>query len=224
MSAPSAKAWMDRLAHDLRGPLSPMQTAVYLLRDPGLGDDQRDELFAVLERQIQRLGGMIDEFSDLGRAEQGRLMVRSEAIDLELLVMDTIARLREVPPHVEFAPGAETLRIAGDMQRVAQLFHALLGLQLSRSHPVAVRARIEGHGARMRMACAVHCRDASDTLIASLLTSPHPDPPDDALGLGLVIAAAIATAHGGSLHGRASGGDTLELMLDLPALPDAGQE
>src|SRR5690606_38079015 len=89
VSAPVARTWMDRVAHDLRGPLAPMQTAVYLLREPGIADAQRDELLAVLERQIQRLGGMIDEFSDLGRAGTGQLLVRREAIDVELLVSDT---------------------------------------------------------------------------------------------------------------------------------------
>lgn len=219
MSAPSAKAWMDRLAHDLRGPLSPMQTAVYLLRDPTLGGEQRDELLAVLDRQIQRLGGMINECSDLGRAEQGRLVARREAIDVELLVLDTIARLRDTPPSVEFADDARSVRIDGDVQRVAQLFHALLGLHLTRSNPVPVHARIDRRGDHLRMVCTVHCRDASDALIALLLTSPHPDPPDDALGLGLVIAGAIADAHGGTLRGRASGDDTLELVLELPASP-----
>jgi signal transduction histidine kinase len=216
MSPPLAKSWMERLAHDLRGPLSPMQTAVYLLRDQELGREQRDELLSVLERQIQRLGGMINEFSDLGRADQGRLVSRREAIDLELLVLDTVARVGEPPPEVLFAPGTEALRIHGDVQRMAQLFHALLGLQLSRSHPVPVRACIDREGDRLRMACTVHCRDASDALIASLLAAPHPDPPDDALGLGLVIAHAIAEAHGGSLCGRARGDDTLELVLSLP--------
>ena len=216
MSAPLAKPWMERLAHDLRGPLSPMQTAVYLLRDPGLGEEQRDELLAVLERQIQRLGGMINEFSDLGRADQGRLVSRREAIDLELLVLDTVAGLREPPPQVEFGPGTGAMRIHGDVQRIAQLFHALLGLQLSRSNPVPVRASIDRDGDQLRMACTVHCRDASDALIASLLAAPHPDPPDDALGLGLVIATAIAEAHGGRLSGRARGDDTLELVLQLP--------
>src|SRR5690606_32218641 len=57
----------------------------------------------------------------------------------------------------------------------------------------------------------------SDALIAALLNSPHPDPPDDALGLGLMIAVAIAEAHGGSLQGRAGAGDTVELVLELPA-------
>jgi signal transduction histidine kinase len=217
MNMPLAKSWMERLAHDLRGPLSPMQTAVYLLRDPGLGAEQRDELLAVIERQIQRLGGMINEFSDLGRADQGRLLARRDAIDLELLVLDTVARLQEAPPRVEFAPGTQALRIDGDVQRIAQLFHVLLGLQLSRSRPMPVTARIDHDGTHMTMVCAVHCRDASDALIAALLASPHPDPPDDALGLGLVIAAAIAEAHGGSLRGRASGDETLELVLQLPA-------
>lgn len=217
MSAPQAKAWIDRLAHDLRGPLAPMQTALYLLRDPQVCDGQRDELLAVLERQIRRLGGMIDQFSDLAWAEKGRLVTRRETIDVELLVANTVARLQARPPHVDFAPGMQGMDIEGDVLRIAQLFHALLGLQLSRSHPVPVRARLELAGERLRMTCAVHCRDASDALIAALLTSPHPDPPDDALGLDLVIAAAIAEAHGGSLRGRASAHDTLELLLELPS-------
>lgn len=218
MSAPQVKAWMARLAHDLRGPLAPMQTAVYLLRDSQVSDDQRDELLAVMERQVQRLSGMIDEFSDLGRAAEGRLVARREAIDVELLVADTVARLSAQAPQADFGAGAREAQLEGDVLRVAQLFHALLGLQLSRSHPLPVQARLERIGNRVIMTCSVHCHDASDALIAALLTAPHPDPPDDALGLGLVIAVAIAEAHGGSLRGRARGDDALELVLELPTI------
>ena len=66
------------------------------------------------------------------------------------------------------------------------------------------------------MACAVPCRDATDDLGEALLRAPHPDPPDDALGFGLLIAEAIADAHGGQLRGRASAPDTLEFLLELP--------
>jgi len=221
MSAPIARTWMDRVAHDLRGPLAPMQTAVYLLRDPRIADGQRDELLAVLERQIQRLGGMIEEFSDLGRAGTGQLLVRRESIDVELLVSDTASRLQARAPQVSWGPGVQGLEIEGDVLRIAQLFHTLLGMQLSRGQPEPVEARLELAGRRLRMTCALHCSGVSDALIASLLTSPHPDPPDDALGLGLMIAAAIAQAHGGSLQGRAGAGDRVELVLELPAGRDA---
>ena len=208
---------MDRVAHDLRGPLAPMQTAVYLLRDADIGQAQRDELLAVLERQIQRLGGMIDEFSDLGRAGTGQFLGRRETIDVELLVSDTASRLHTRAPQVSWGPGVRGLEIEGDVLRIAQLFHTLLGMQLSRGQPEPVQARLEFVDGRLRMTCALECSGVSDALIAALLSSPHPDPPDDALGLGLMIAVAIAEAHDGSLHGRAGAGDTVELVLELPA-------
>nr|WP_273544233.1 histidine kinase dimerization/phospho-acceptor domain-containing protein [Luteimonas saliphila] len=211
---------MDRVAHDLRGPLAPMQTAVYLLREPGLGDAQRHELLAVLERQIQRLGGMIDEFGDLGRAQMDRLVGRREAIDIESLVADITERLGARPPQVSLAPEVRGFAIEGDALRIAQLFHALLGVRLARGAVAPVRARLELAGGCLRLTCTAYCSGATNALVGALLTSPHPDPPDDSLGLGLVLAAAIARAHGGRMHGRASASDTAELVLELP--PDGG--
>src|SRR5690606_6135892 len=174
VSAPIARTWMDRVAHDLRGPLAPMQTAVYLLRDADIGEAQRDELLAVLERQIQRLGGMIDEFSDLGRAGTGQFLARRETIDVELLVSDTASRLQARAPRVSWGSGAQGLQIEGDVLRIAQLFHTLLGMQLSRGQPEPVQARLEFVDGRLRMTCALECSGVSDALIAALLSSPHP--------------------------------------------------
>ena len=52
-----------------------------------------------------------------------------------------------------------------------------------------------------------------------LLDDPHPEPGDDGLGLQLMIARAIAAAHGGHLTARSRGGDVIELDLQLPARP-----
>jgi len=208
---------MDRLAHDLRGPLAPMQTAVYLLRDGRTSDAQRGELLAMIERQVQRLSGMIDELSDFGRVQKGRLVGRVEAIDVELLVADVVTRLQSVPPEVSFGPGARGVQIEGDILRIGQLMRVLLGLQFSPRHPAPVRALLERTETGVRMTCAVQFHDADDQLIESLFRLPQPEPPDDTLGLGLMIAAAIAQAHGGHLAGRASAADTAELVLELPA-------
>jgi signal transduction histidine kinase len=212
----SPRTWMDRLAHDLRGPLSPMLTAVYLLRDGQTTPEQRAELLQVMERQIQRLGGMIDEVSDLGRAEKGRLVARREPVDLELLVADVVARMHAEPPDVTVSPALQGVELEGDVVRMGQLFRTLLGLRLSRAEPRPVRARLEPSATGVRMACVLDYADVSDAEVEALLEAPQPDPPDDALGLGLMIARAIAEAHGGTLRGRAGAGATIELLLELP--------
>ncbi|MGI8560410.1 MAG: sensor histidine kinase [Luteimonas sp.] len=221
MTTPRAASWMDRLAHDLRGPLSPMQTAVYLLRDELVVGSERAELLAVMERQLRRLGGMIDEVSDLGRAEKGRLVARREPLDLELLIADITARLHARPPEITFAPDVQTVELNGDVLRLGQLFRVLLGLQLTRGVPAAVQAHIAWAApGRLRMVCVVPCHDATDALAHALLAMPQTDPPDEGLGLGVMIACAIAEAHGGHLEAQA-GNHAVELVLELPARPSA---
>ena len=181
------KTWLERLAHDLRGPLSPVQTAVFLLRDERTGAEDRAELLDVIDRQTKRLGRMIDEVSDFVRADKGRLLVRQEAVDLDLLLEDIGPRLRDLPPEITFDPDARNLVLHGDVVRLGQLMRAVLGFQVSQADAGTPRATVR------RL--------------------------DDGLGLQLMIARAIATAHGGHLTARARGGDVIELDLQLPARP-----
>lgn len=212
-------AWLDRLAHDLRGPLSPLQAAAELLRDPGTGEADRQRLLDVLDEQVRRLDTMVGEFSDLLAADRGQLLLAREPVEVAAVLADAVAAMPRPRPAVAFAPGSEGLHIDGDPRRIAQLFAALLGLLVTPGCNARAEARVEREGSRMRMACTVPCRDATDVLAASLLAAPHPDPPDGALGLGLMVAAAIARAHGGLIQGRAHGSDALEFVLELPALP-----
>lgn len=208
---------MDRIAHDLRDPLGPMQTAVYLLRDPALDSAERDGMLSVLERQVHRLAGMIDELGDLARAQGDRLLDRREAIDIEMLLADTVARLGERAPRVELDDACHGSTLHGDTHRIAQLFRTVLDPRFPRGSDARVHARFECSGDRLRMVCRVPCHAPSDALAASLLSAPHPDPADDALGLALVIASAIARAHGGDLRGRAGAdGTSVEFLLELP--------
>ena len=213
------QAWLDRLAHDLRGPLSPLQAAAELLRDPDAGNADRERLLDVVDDQVRRLETMVDEFSDLLAADRGQLVLAREPVDVAALARATVAGLPPPQPVVAFAPGSEALQVEGDPRRIGQLFATLLGGLVPPGCNAPAEASIGRSGGRMRLACTVPCRDATDLLAASLLAAPHPDPPDGALGLGLVVAAAIARAHGGGLQGRAPGRDSLEFVLELPALP-----
>ena len=46
----SSPSWMSKWAHDLRGPLAPIQSALFLLRHGGNDVNERDELFELIDR------------------------------------------------------------------------------------------------------------------------------------------------------------------------------
>ena len=214
------KTWLERLAHDLRGPLSPVQTAVFLLRDERTGAEDRTELLDVIDRQTRRLGRMIDEISDFVRADKGRLLVRQEEVDLDLLLEDIGPRLREMPPEITFEPDAHGLVLHGDVVRLGQLMRAVLGFQVSQADAATPRATVRRlEGGRVQLLRDVACRGDAAQMAERLLDDPHPEPGDDGLGLQLMIAQAIASAHGGHLAARARSDDVIELDLQLPAHP-----
>jgi signal transduction histidine kinase len=82
--------WWTRLGHDLRGPLGPMRMAVQLLRSGLAEEAERQEALQVLDRQIDRLLGEIDDVADLMRLRNGALALRPSDGDLNL-VLDPIA-------------------------------------------------------------------------------------------------------------------------------------
>ncbi|MEG3192982.1 sensor histidine kinase [Lysobacter sp. D1-1-M9] len=216
MSRPRT-AWMNRLAHDLRGPLSPMQTAVFLLRDDRVEPPERTELLDIVDRQTRRLGGMIDEIGDWVRAEQGRLISRREDIEVAMLLDEIAPRLGGAAPQVRFAPGTEASQLNGDALRLGQLLRTVLGFRFKRGEQAPAQVEVEPGGLgrvrlRRRLDCPYQARDQAGIL----LEEPLPEPLDEGLGLGLLVARAIAEAHDGQLRAHAPDGDTIELILELP--------
>ena len=81
MSAQRDTLWLERLAHDLRGPLSPIKSAVFLLRRPDVGAVERGELLDMVDRQSDRLLDMVAELSAWVRCQQGAIVKRRDRIE-----------------------------------------------------------------------------------------------------------------------------------------------
>lgn len=217
--SPERSAWMDRLAHDLRGPLSPLSTAAKLLRDPNLADGDRRELLDVVDRQCARLGRMIDEVSDWMRAEKGRLIVRQEPHELQVLLANVSMGLSAPMPRLHTAPEAEAAVVMGDSLRLGQLLRIMLTQQFDRpGSPAELHISVPSPD-RVRLSRLIPFSNAADLDCEQLLLHPWPEPGDGGLGLSLPIARAIAEAHGGRLVCRVATKDGIELSLELPTLP-----
>jgi signal transduction histidine kinase len=207
--------WLNRLAHDLRGPLMPLQTASYLLRSGHLEPERQQELFALVERQTQRLVRMIDELDDWSRASQHMLLGMREACEPALLLDNAIGGARfgsnDTPPAIVDDTG-ET-RVDGDPSRLTQLLRTLLEYA-ARSRPVQVRMQVADARVQIDVIDAGATPDSAQ--LATLLHEPMPEPYDEGLGLRLLVARAIAEAHDGTLQADAAPGGGLRLRCELP--------
>ncbi|UHQ20752.1 HAMP domain-containing histidine kinase [Lysobacter sp. KIS68-7] len=189
--------WFDRLAHDLRGPLTSLQTAAYLLRtDPGGANSK--ELADIVVRQSQRMARMIEELDDWGRAQQKRLVDRSERLELEVALDMAIASQHAYAIDPQYDADARGLFVQGDATRLTQLFRTLL-LHVAGRDAASACVKVSRHDGRAHVAFCDRGPALDATVRERLLQVPQVPPPDDGLGLRLLIAKAIAEGHGGTL-------------------------
>jgi signal transduction histidine kinase len=219
----SDEAWLDRLAHDLRGPLTPLQTATYLLRNDNVDPAQQRELFALIDRQTRIMAGMIDEISDWSRLDRGVDITHRQPCDVGMLLDDALGGLPVSPsPPPQINDAAGSARVDGDPRRLVQMLCTLMAYAMSRDPSAApvLETRVEGDRVWIELIDRGPTLDANE--LATLFAEPMPEPYDGGLGLKLLIAQAIARAHGGLLRAEARNAGGLRLSCELPCLMAAG--
>ncbi len=65
------------IAHEIRNPLASVTGAVQLLKESSDGGDQPDELFQIIEDELERLGGTIQDFLSFAKDEQDSATVEN---------------------------------------------------------------------------------------------------------------------------------------------------
>ena len=186
-------AWLDRLAHDLRGPLAPLQTASYLLQREDLDDGRRKELLLMVERQVRRLGAMLEELGDWVRVGRGRLLGQREPCEPALLLDYALVGAGFGGTPVD--DDGSIAVVAGDAQRLTQLLRTLL--DFARAHAATPAIRLRSDAGQVTIHLALPGIEPSSP--SALVEEPQGEPYDEGLGLRLLLAREIARAHGGEL-------------------------
>lgn len=221
MSAgPAKSAGLARIVHDLRGPLMPLRTAAWLLRNE-LGESQRArELADIVDRQSTRLARMLDELSDWGRSNDGRMQLDRRPVDAVLAIDMAIGGIPDCRVEPRFAGASAAARLHADQHLLDQLLRTLIehGLHRPAPQPPEIEAWLDAGQFHVRV------RDHGVPLDAAareaLLSQPQFAPFDDGLGLRLLLACRIAEAHGGRLViDDDAGPEGLALVCSLPIAP-----
>jgi CheY-like chemotaxis protein len=221
------------LGHELRNPLSPIVTALQLMRMRGDTGTAREQ--AIIQRQVDHLVGLIDDLLDVSRVTRGKIELKRGIHDMSGVLAKAVEQaslLLEQRSHrfeADIEPG---LVCDCDAVRIAQVVANLL----------TNAARYTEVGGQIRLRCwrkddgtvAVSVRDNGNGIAADMLPKVFElffqgergvDRAEGGLGIGLALVKSLVELHGGRVEARSAGkGCGSEFLVYLPSRARAAAE
>jgi signal transduction histidine kinase len=213
------------LGHELRNPLSPIVTALELMR---LKNSAADPERAVIERQVAHLSRLVDDLLDVSRITGGkvqlqpRLMEIAEAVDAAIEMTSPLYVARHQVLTVD-VPSSQ-LTVNADPTRLAQVISNLLSnaSKFSSDHDtISISASADAGQVVLRVADR-GAGIAPDVLprVFDLFVQEHQDLDRrrGGLGLGLTIVRNLVKLHHGTIAADSEGigkGTTFTIRLPL---------
>ncbi|WP_040982646.1 sensor histidine kinase [Oceanobacillus jeddahense] len=84
------KQEITNLSHDLRTPLTSIKGFSELMADPSLSDAEKKEFLAIIQKKIDRLTMMVDQFYELSQIESSDQKISIQQVSLNQLAVDTM--------------------------------------------------------------------------------------------------------------------------------------
>jgi PAS domain S-box-containing protein len=217
--------FLAMLGHELRNPLSPIVTALQLMRVRGEPAMERER--AIIQRQVDHLVRLVDDLLDVSRVTRGMIELQVEHVELQQPLSKAVemaSPLLDQRRHrfeIDIEPG---LWWEGDPMRLAQVVSNLLTNAARYTEPgghVALRAWRDAEGW-----LAISVKDNGSGMPPEMLLRVFDlfvqgrrgvERSQGGLGIGLALVKNIVELHGGSVEAFSEGpGTGSEFVVRLP--------
>ncbi len=217
--------FLAMLGHELRNPLSPIVTALHLMKLRGSGELERER--ALIERQVSHLLRLVEDLLDVSRITRGKLQLERRTVELAEVIaqaIETVGPLVAQRSHrLVVDVRGDGLVVEGDPVRLAQVMTNLLS---NAAKYTPSEGRIEVRATIDRDDAVVTIRDNGLGIAPELLATVFDlfvqgprahDRAEGGLGLGLAIVNSLVQLHGGSVSVVSEGiGKGAEFRVRLP--------
>ena len=229
--------FLSIVSHELKTPLTPLKAIAQLIRsrirraraagvEPDL--DALEKNLATIERQVDRMNGLVNDLLEVSRAGRGTFALSREPFDLAPIVHDVVQRYIEATAdegrHAFRVDAPASLPVLADQARVEQLLWNVIGNAVKyspRGGTVRVRLGREGEYAAIEVADQGIGISGQD--IPRLGREPFQRGEGKAasfsgMGIGLYLSRLVAEGHGGAIAISSDGvdrGTTVTARLPL---------
>ena len=222
--------FMAMLSHELRNPLSPILSALGILRQIRTNDPVIQQASAIVERQVRHMVRLVDDLLDVSRITKGKLRLETKLLELRAVAnraAESVRPLLDARRH-EFSLllPTEPLWTEGDPVRLEQVFvnlltnaakytdtGGLIHMTVGREGNDAV-VRVIDNGAGIPADKLAHIFDLFTQVDGSLSRSCG------GLGIGLALVRVLVEMHGGRVTATSAGlGGGSQFAVKLTACP-----
>jgi two-component system sensor histidine kinase KdpD len=216
---------IDALAHDLKTPLTAIDTAADLLvRPQALSDAQRRDLLAVIREEVDGLKRMLEEAIHLARLDANRLRLECRSLSVQQMAKQAIDSLGASvgSHHVVFAIPSGLPRVNVDPELLAQALKQLIDNAVKYSSPGS-EIRVSAQEADGMVCISVTDNGPGLTpleqarVFDKFYRGEHGRTGVQGTGMGLAIAREILEAHGGSVRVESNPGLGSRFTISLLA-------
>jgi PAS domain S-box-containing protein len=219
--------FLAMLAHELRNPLSAINSAAELARHPQLSAEDRLWSEEVIRRQLQHLGRLIDDLLDISRITRGKVELRNEPLDVGAIINQAVdavrPRIAERGQHLDLSVVPDVLPVMGDATRVEQI---IVNLLTNAAKYTEAGGRIWLAAGQAGAEIIIRVRDTgigippekiSEVFDLFVQGDRSLARSEGGLGIGLTLVKRLAELHGGSVTASSEGpGKGSEFVVRLP--------
>ncbi len=115
-------AFLSQVSHELRTPMTSIRAFSEILRADGLSEDERARYAGIILEESERLTRLLDDLLDLSVLESGQVVLQPSDVALADVLDRAVTASAKAGLGVRREPGAETVQIRTDPDRLAQVF------------------------------------------------------------------------------------------------------